>query len=225
MVLDGDDTCKVLTPESMCDSDPTPASGPLPMHGAVATSQGDALPTDATSSPSSARSADGRSETPDTEVGETGSESKPAVAGVITLTKDPAAATKPARRRPIPRKGHTKSRRGCYNCKRRKVKCPEGLPQCQQCCRLGLKCEYPPPKVAPRGYDRPMPGAPNSSSDMIVAPAKSLDSAPLFCLDDMRFMQHFLTYGHPSMPIGDLSVWIEVGKMAHNVSWTVSMLA
>lgn len=46
-------------------------------------------------------------------------------------------------RKPIPRKGHTKSRRGCYNCKRRRIKCNERHPQCNHCIKAGLRCEYP----------------------------------------------------------------------------------
>lgn len=46
-------------------------------------------------------------------------------------------------RKPIPRKGHTKSRRGCFNCKRRRIKCNERRPECQHCVKAGLQCDYP----------------------------------------------------------------------------------
>jgi hypothetical protein len=49
----------------------------------------------------------------------------------------------PQPRKPIPRKGHTKSRRGCYNCKRRRIKCNERHPECNHCIKAGLRCEYP----------------------------------------------------------------------------------
>jgi hypothetical protein len=49
----------------------------------------------------------------------------------------------PQPRKPIPRKGHTKSRRGCYNCKRRRIKCNERHPDCNHCIKAGLQCEYP----------------------------------------------------------------------------------
>ncbi|KAK3293423.1 uncharacterized protein B0H64DRAFT_419172 [Chaetomium fimeti] len=50
--------------------------------------------------------------------------------------------------RPLPkqrleRRGHTKSRRGCFNCKRRRIKCQETRPACGHCVKQGLKCEYP----------------------------------------------------------------------------------
>lgn len=49
----------------------------------------------------------------------------------------------PLPRKPIPRKGHTKSRRGCFNCKRRRIKCNERHPECNHCIKAGLHCEYP----------------------------------------------------------------------------------
>ncbi|KAF4969371.1 hypothetical protein FZEAL_10231 [Fusarium zealandicum] len=49
----------------------------------------------------------------------------------------------PAQKQRLERRGHTKSRRGCYNCKRRRVKCQETRPACGHCMKTGLKCEYP----------------------------------------------------------------------------------
>jgi hypothetical protein len=49
----------------------------------------------------------------------------------------------PRPRKPIPRKGHTKSRRGCFNCKRRRIKCNESHPECNHCIKAGLHCDYP----------------------------------------------------------------------------------
>ncbi|CZR39216.1 uncharacterized protein FPRO_05592 [Fusarium proliferatum ET1] len=39
-----------------------------------------------------------------------------------------------------PRRSHTKSRSGCRECKRRKVKCDERLPSCFNCARRGITC-------------------------------------------------------------------------------------
>ncbi|KAH7024688.1 uncharacterized protein B0I36DRAFT_366613 [Microdochium trichocladiopsis] len=50
---------------------------------------------------------------------------------------------------PPPRDGlkgrayHTKSRAGCFSCKKRHVRCNEGQPACSSCQRLLLRCEYP----------------------------------------------------------------------------------
>ncbi|KAI5362057.1 Putative zn(2)-C6 fungal-type DNA-binding domain-containing protein [Septoria linicola] len=41
------------------------------------------------------------------------------------------------------RKAHTKSRKGCLNCKRRHVKCDETKPHCSPCTRLEIDCQWP----------------------------------------------------------------------------------
>ncbi|SCV02501.1 LAME_0H01948g1_1 [Lachancea meyersii CBS 8951] len=46
------------------------------------------------------------------------------------------------------RKFHKKSKNGCDNCKRRRVKCDEGKPACQKCLAMNLECCYTP--VVPR---------------------------------------------------------------------------
>ncbi|XXG96839.1 hypothetical protein Hte_003130 [Hypoxylon texense] len=40
------------------------------------------------------------------------------------------------------RRSHRKSRLGCLPCKRRKVKCDEARPDCSNCIRFGIGCEY-----------------------------------------------------------------------------------
>lgn len=49
-----------------------------------------------------------------------------------------------------PRRWHTKSRNGCFSCKKRRVKCDEKKPSCSQCFEKGLKCQFPPPKISSR---------------------------------------------------------------------------
>ncbi|AMD22976.1 HHR207Cp [Eremothecium sinecaudum] len=44
------------------------------------------------------------------------------------------------------RKFHNKSKNGCDNCKRRRVKCDEGKPSCQKCLKMNLGCTYTPAK-------------------------------------------------------------------------------
>lgn len=70
------------------------------------------------------------------------------------------------RNKPVPRKGHIKSRRGCYTCKRWEVKCSEKLPECDNCTRIGLVCEYPEPpnpSALSRLVIRSGPGGPRAS--------------------------------------------------------------
>lgn len=118
-------------------------------------------------------------------------------------------ASAAGRRRPIPRKGHTKSRNGCYNCKRRKVKCQENLPECYHCMRIGLACKYPPRKEA---------------SSCVAGPSMALQSTPtLFSMDDMRFFQHFLLFAYPALPVGGHEIWKGVAQLAHSVRPTASL--
>ncbi|KAI1825710.1 C6 zinc finger protein [Xylaria intraflava] len=86
----------------------------------------------------------------------------------------------------LERRGHTKSRRGCYNCKRRRIKCQETRPSCGHCVKTGLKCEYP---LAPQVTHQPQ------------------HQIPLFSLQDMRFFQHFLLTCSPHHPYGNDTVW------------------
>ncbi|KAI1428840.1 C6 zinc finger protein [Xylaria sp. FL1777] len=86
----------------------------------------------------------------------------------------------------LERRGHTKSRRGCYNCKRRRIKCQETRPSCGHCVKTGLKCEYP---LVPQITHQPQ------------------HQIPLFSLQDMRFFQHFLLTCCPHHPLGNESIW------------------
>ncbi|KAH7321107.1 hypothetical protein B0I35DRAFT_477623 [Stachybotrys elegans] len=96
----------------------------------------------------------------------------------------------------LERRGHTKSRRGCYNCKRRRIKCQETRPACGHCVKTGLKCEYP------------------SLPTITHQPHHQI---PLFSLQDMRMFQHFLTQCYPHHPLKQEEIWThEIPSIAHN---------
>ncbi|KAI0882488.1 uncharacterized protein GGS22DRAFT_45126 [Annulohypoxylon maeteangense] len=86
----------------------------------------------------------------------------------------------------LERRGHTKSRRGCFNCKRRRIKCQETRPECGHCVKTGLECKYP------------------TSPQVVHQPQQQI---PLFSLQDMRFFQHFLFTCFPNHPLGNESIW------------------
>ena len=46
------------------------------------------------------------------------------------------------------RKFHKKSKNGCDNCKRRRVKCDESKPHCLKCEKMGLECVFTPVPVS-----------------------------------------------------------------------------
>ncbi len=110
------------------------------------------------------------------------------------------------RRRSAPRKGHTKSKSGCTSCKRRRVKCDEGLPACGPCQRLALVCEY----------------AHQNGTVVRAAPSASvgrpLRTTPgLLEMTDLRFFRHFLLEAYPPLPILGREVWEQVSQMSHHV--------
>jgi hypothetical protein len=110
----------------------------------------------------------------------------------------------PLRRRPIPRKGHTKSRRGCFTCKKRKIKCQETRPMCGNCEKAGMTCEYPsPPTIAS------------------PVPIIQLQSTPtVFSIKDMQFFHHFLIKAYPHLPVGADHLWtIDIPAVAHEVCY------
>ena len=123
-----------------------------------------------------------------------------------TATSSPAstAPSAPARRRPIPSKGHRKSRRGCYSCKRRKVKCSEEQPVCADCGRMGFVCEYPPLSAA-------LP------SQLGVGPLSSASAPNNLAYEDLRFFFHLLTAVFPAQPNGMNSGWMRIAAMSHEV--------
>ena len=122
---------------------------------------------------------------------------------VTTAASDLEPGARP-RRKPIPKKGHTKSRRGCYNCKRRKVKCQETLPECANCRRLGLGCVYS--EVLPPPRD-PSPSAALQSTPAVV-----------LTMEDLRYFHHFLVTAYPPLPMRGDAIWQSVAALSHSVS-------
>lgn len=114
------------------------------------------------------------------------------------------------RRRPVPRKGHTKSRKGCSTCKGRKVKCPENFPECSICQRLGLTCKWP--------------QAIKESNGLLSAsppPSRPLQTTPTtFSMEDLRFLQHFLFHAYPPLPLAGKMMWRDIVAMSHGVRET-----
>lgn len=101
----------------------------------------------------------------------------------------------PAATRASGRRGHSKSRLGCLNCKRRRVKCNELRPTCSPCRRLGLLCDY------------------------AITPATAVRSNPSpICLEDLRFYYQFLNTAFPSLPLRADQVWAKCAAMSHQVS-------
>jgi hypothetical protein len=135
----------------------------------------------------------------------------------------------PSERVVVRRKGHFKSRLGCFSCKRRRVKCDESRPSCSPCRRLGLTCEYPTASPAQVAAMSAMSGSAciksssssSSSSSSGVGSSTPLTMAAnpaLFSLQDLRFYHQFLTVGFPTLPLKAREVWSQCAAMSHQVS-------
>lgn len=106
------------------------------------------------------------------------------------------------KKKPVPGKGFNKSRRGCFNCKRRRVKCSETIPECRGCNRMGLVCLYPESHL-------PTPKRLHSTRPSSVKRCVNLDH--------LRFYHHFLVEAYPPAPHGAEPVWHNVAAMSHKV--------
>ncbi|RFU28472.1 hypothetical protein B7463_g7851, partial [Scytalidium lignicola] len=112
------------------------------------------------------------------------------------------------------RKGHKKSRQGCYSCKRRKVKCQETLPSCANCVRNHLECAYPPRKHAKTSTQF----VPENTGLLATL---HLQSTPVqFSLTDMHFFHHFLMRARPHLPVNCEMAWLsQIPLVAHQYEY------
>jgi hypothetical protein len=107
---------------------------------------------------------------------------------------------KAPKRKPVPGKGFAKTRRGCFNCKRRRVKCSECRPECQGCRRLGMHCVYP-----------------ATTLPQVRHSIASTTSRVNLSLDHLRFFHHFLIEAYPPHPHASSAVWQDVAALSHEV--------
>ncbi|KAK2024668.1 hypothetical protein LX32DRAFT_697014 [Colletotrichum zoysiae] len=69
----------------------------------------------------------------------------------------------------VTRRSHTKSRSGCRDCKRRKVKCDEAYPSCFNCTRQGIPCSLSTSRASPPS--RTTPQTPSSAPPSASGPS------------------------------------------------------
>ncbi|KAL7907366.1 hypothetical protein GGI35DRAFT_87531 [Trichoderma velutinum] len=112
--------------------------------------------------------------------------------------------------KPLSRRGHFKSRLGCFNCKRRRVKCNELRPSCSPCSRLGLNCSYPTPASTSSTSSS---STPSSSS---LTPRAALSG---IALEDLRFYHQFLLAAFPTLPLKAKDVWMDAAAMSHQYDY------
>ncbi|KAL7815179.1 hypothetical protein V8C26DRAFT_131513 [Trichoderma gracile] len=135
---------------------------------------------------------------------------------------DPASSSTAVVRKPgkpLSRRGHFKSRLGCFNCKRRRVKCNEVRPFCSPCCRLGLNCSYPTPAPSSTTSSSSpsfFSSLSSSSSSSSVPPRAALSS---IALEDLRFYHQFLLAAFPTLPLKAKDVWMDAAAMSHQYDY------
>ncbi|KAI0876367.1 hypothetical protein GGS24DRAFT_488678 [Hypoxylon argillaceum] len=104
---------------------------------------------------------------------------------------DGAASGEPeTRRRYLSKRPHKKSRAGCKQCKRRKVKCDEAKPACKACTLRKEQCVYlnPPPPVLPSAAE-PLPVA--TTAPLVI---RSREPSPeCWELDDRNLNQDLIS--------------------------------
>lgn len=133
------------------------------------------------------------------------------------------AGTSSSKEKKRGRKGRTKSRTGCFNCKRARIKvrvistncvfasiiahfpkCKENRPICDYCLHRDLNCEWPDLHINHSGALIRKPASKPESS-LSMAPQYSMP--PVFTIQDFRLFNHFVHNAYPHHPIGDSSVW------------------
>ncbi|KAJ9371413.1 transcriptional regulator family: Fungal Specific TF [Paecilomyces variotii] len=115
---------------------------------------------------------------------------------------------------PRRRRAHTKSRRGCRNCKLRRVKCDEGEPSCQKCLLFRVACNYNAPDVPdlqPASHARPGCTSSQTNYGQIV-----LDMKP-----NLTSLRPVVTIGnkHSSFNL-DLESVSRLDKFRHRTAFT-----
>ncbi|KAH6721468.1 hypothetical protein BKA61DRAFT_590793 [Leptodontidium sp. MPI-SDFR-AT-0119] len=122
------------------------------------------------------------------------------------------------------RKSHTKSRRGCHTCKRRKIKCPENRPSCVNCIKISTPCTYGPDKPAIYQTAKYSHLLTSNESSLHLRP--SLQSTPgEFSLTDLRLFHHFIITCFPHLPLGNSKVWVtSIASFSHSYDFLVHSL-
>ncbi|KAH7110975.1 hypothetical protein B0J13DRAFT_516409 [Dactylonectria estremocensis] len=144
---------------------------------------------------------------------------QPSIAGVprVSPNHSPASTSD----KPRLRRRHQKSRAGCIPCKRRRVKCDESQPTCDNCVKREIPCKYfetkclkRPPRILLR-HGQTQDGAVTSpsnsaSADAFIFPSGNVPSQHLFSAGDLtpaerllklRLFHHYLQMTHESTEV------------------------
>ncbi|KAJ5814531.1 hypothetical protein N7474_006308 [Penicillium riverlandense] len=121
-----------------------------------------------------------------------------------------------------PRRAHTKSRKGCDQCKRRRVKCDERGPPCSNCTAREIDCTYlraPPQRAGshPAHHVGPSPSVQPVTTLQPAVPRPSVSLPATSSVRDLELMHKFSTETYESLCTTDNEdrVWkIDVPRQA-----------
>ncbi|KAF2179160.1 hypothetical protein K469DRAFT_597014 [Zopfia rhizophila CBS 207.26] len=114
-----------------------------------------------------------------------------------------------AEQRVAKRKPHTKSRKGCFQCKQRHTKCSEEHPRCAKCTHLDIHCTWPTisnrqslsPPFNPGNHVYMLVEHRRFGSPDLVTPGAS----PELSIPDLRLLHHWTTEAYKTLQPGLVS--------------------
>ncbi|OJD34024.1 c6 finger domain [Diplodia corticola] len=117
------------------------------------------------------------------------------------------------------RRSHRKSRLGCANCKRRRIKCDEKKPSCTNCVQHSIRCDFAPASSSVDsspghvlGPAAPSPAAPSSAvpspPSLKSPPARADVGSPASGLEliELELLQNYLT--NTCLSLGSSYLWV-----------------
>ncbi|KAL3417561.1 C6 zinc finger protein [Phlyctema vagabunda] len=140
-----------------------------------------------------------------------------------------------------PRRSHKKSKAGCQRCKLRKIKCDEVHPQCGNCVKHGVVCDFDGNAPSPTIYAQSSSGSPRVSVSTpashlslnpgtpseVVRVASSFRDRETHRSLELRLMHHWTaaTSQTLSMTAGQKHAWqIDVPSIAYNSQYLMDAI-
>lgn len=123
-----------------------------------------------------------------------------------------------------PQKAYKRSSKGCFSCKRRKIKCDESRDKCSNCVRRNLECQYPDLVEKVKKIENPpLPVDSENALAQVAPPLLGPSGSPSIHIDSMflvQFVQRFL----PSLAQPHYNHKVPTLSLVHSVSEKLDLL-
>lgn len=126
-------------------------------------------------------------------------------------------AKRPSSKTGLKRKYHSKSKKGCVTCKKRRVKCDEAKPACFNCVRMKLECGYLEDGDASAPKKQKKTDAETSSSTSQTQQATPIKSPSPSPSNNKAFLADMATMGNSLLGAGNLNN-INMSHLVNNLS-------